>query len=157
MSIGQTEDLIKFLSPFKKEVSELVLWLREFVWNLYPQTNELVYDNYNTLALGWSPTDRPSHSFCTISVFRTNKNIHFGFYWGSEISDPEEKLIGNGKQYRYVLVKNKSEFPKTYIKTLLNEAYTNSLRKVKDPKQIQQGKTITKSISKNKRENKNNL
>ena len=157
MSVGQTEDLIKFLSPFKKEVSVLVLWLREFVWNLYPQTNELIYDNYNALALGWSPTDRPSHSFCTISVFRTNNNIHFGFYWGSEISDSEEKLIGNGKQYRYVLVKNKSEFPKTYIKTLLNEAYTNSLRKVKDPKQIQQGKTITKSISKNKRENKNNL
>jgi ABC-type transporter MlaC component len=60
----------------------------------------------------------------------------FGFYWGSEIADPEKKLIGEGNQYRYILVEDINKFPKTYIKKLLKEAYANSLAKVKDKKQI---------------------
>ena len=83
---------------------------------------------------------------------RTSKNIHFGFYWGNEISDPEKKLLGQGNQYRYILVKSRSEFPKTYIKKLLKEAYANSIAKVKDKNQFLKGKTITKSISAKKRE-----
>ena len=154
MSKDQTEDLIKFLKPFDKEINELVLWLREFVWDLYPKANELIYDNYNALAFGWSPTDRVGHTFCSIAVGRTSKNVHFGFYWGSQIADPEKLLIGNGNQYRYILVKNKNDFPKAYITKLVHAAYVNSLAKVKDPKQIMKGATITKSISPVKREKK---
>ena len=157
MSKDETKDLLQFLKPFDKEIIDLVLWLREFVWDLYPKTNELIYDNYNALAFGWSPTDRVGHTFCNIAVGRTSKNIHFGFYWGSEISDPDKLLIGNGNQYRYILVPGKKEFPKTYIKKLLKEAYANSLAKVKDPKQMMHGATITKSISSKKRELKNRV
>ena len=154
MSKDQTKELLKFLKPFDDEKKELVLWLREFVWDLYPHTNELIYDNYNALAIGWSPTDRVGHTFCSTAIGRTSKNIHFGFYWGSEISDPEKILLGKGNQYRYILVNNKKEFPKSYIKKLVKEAYINSLAKVKDPKQIMKGATITKSISPVKREKK---
>ena len=80
--------------------------------------------------------------------------MHFGFYWGSEISDPEKLLLGKGNQYRYILVKSKEEFPEKYIKELLEVAYENSLRKVKDPKQIKKGLTIVKSISDSKRSKK---
>jgi ABC-type transporter MlaC component len=73
--------------------------------------------------------------------------VHFGFYWGSEIADPEKKLIGAGNQYRYLLVEDIDKFPKTYIKKLLKEAYANSLAKVKDKKQMRNGETIVKSIS----------
>ena len=151
MSKEETKDLLKFLRPFGEEITELVLWLREFVWDLYPNTNELIYDNYNALAFGWSPTEKVGHTFCSIAVGRTSKNIHFGFYWGSEIADPEKKLIGEGNQYRYFLVKDQKSFPKTYMKKLVKEAYANSLAKVKDPKLIVGGKTITKSISPVKR------
>jgi hypothetical protein len=152
VSKNQTKDLLQFLKPFDKEIKELVLWLRTFVWDLYPQTNELIYDNYNALAFGWSPTDKAGHTFCNIAVGRTSRNIHFGFYWGSEISDPEKLLIGNGNQYRYLPVKHKKDFPKRYMQELLKDAYSNSLSKVKDPKQIIEGKTITKSVSPVKRE-----
>ena len=152
MSKDQTNDLLKFLKPFNKETREIVLWLREFVWDLYPDSNELIYDNYNAVAFGWSPTDRVGHVFCNIAIGRTSNHIHFGFYWGSEISDPEKRLIGEGNQYRYLLVKNKNDFPKLYIKKLLKEAFINSLSKVKDKKQLMQGETITKSVSAKKRE-----
>ena len=103
------------------------------------------------MAFGWSPTDKVGHTFCSIAVGRTSKNVHFGFYWGSEIADPEKLLIGKGNQYRYILVKGKDDFPKTYIKKLLKEAFANSLAKVKDKNQIMEGATITKSISPVKR------
>src|SRR6266496_2661605 len=154
MAIKDLKDLKKFLSVFPKEKQDTALWLREFVWGLYPNCNELIYDNYNALAFGWSPTDKVGHTFCSIAVGRTSKNVHFGFYWGSEIADPDKLLLGKGNQYRYILVKNKDDFPKTYIEKLLKEAYANSLAKVKDKKQILHGATITKSISSAKREGK---
>ena len=154
MSKEHTKDLLKFLKPFSKEIIERVLWLREFIWDHYPQTNELIYDNYNALAFGWSPTDRVGHTFCSIAVGRTSNNVHFGFYWGSEISDPDKILLGEGNQYRYILVPDKNKFPKAYIKKLVKEAYANSLAKVKDKKQIMNGQTIVKSISTKKREKK---
>jgi hypothetical protein len=157
MSKEQTNDLLKFLKPFEKDITENVLWLREFVWDLYPQANELIYDNYNALAVGWSPTDRVGHTFCSIAVGRTSKNVHFGFYWGSEISDPDQILLGEGNQYRYILVPDKNKFPKAYIKKLVKEAYANSLAKVKDKKQIMNGQTIVKSISAKKRQKKSNV
>ena len=154
MSKDQTKDLLNFLNPFSKEIIERALWLREFIWDIYPQTNELIYDNYNALAIGWSPTDRMGHTFCSIAIGRTSNNVHFGFYWGSEISDPDKILLGEGNQYRYILVPDIKKFPKAYITKLVKEAYANSLAKVKDKKQIMNGQTIVKSISTKKREKK---
>ena len=41
MSKEQNKDLLQFLTPFPVEVQELALWLREFIWDLYPHCNEL--------------------------------------------------------------------------------------------------------------------
>ncbi|MEO7044594.1 MAG: hypothetical protein ABI091_04755 [Ferruginibacter sp.] len=154
MAKDQTKDLLKFLQPFEQEIIDLVMWLRDFAWDLYPKTNELIYDNYNAVAFGWSPTEKVGHTFCSIAVGRSSKNVHFGFYWGSELSDPDKILLGEGNQYRYILVTDKKKFPKAYIKKLVNEAYKNSLYRVKDQKQIIHGQTIVKSVSDKKRPDK---
>ena len=151
MAKEHTTDLLKFLSPFPNDVVEKALWLREMVWDLYPESNELIYDNYNAVAFGWSPTDKVGHTFCSIAVGRSSHNVHFGFYWGSEIADPDKILLGKGNQYRYFLVKSIDDFPKKYILKLIEEAYINSLSKVKDEKQIIKSQTIVKSISEAKR------
>ena len=156
MALQDVAHLKKFLKPFPPDIQETVLWLREFVWNLYPKSNELIYDNYNALAFGWSPTDRVGHVFSNIAIGRTSLNIQFGFYWGSQIADPEKKLIGSGNQYRYFLVKNRNDFPASYMKKLLKEAFVNSMLKVKDQKKIMEGKTMVKSISTVKRIKKTN-
>jgi len=154
MSKDQKKDLLKCLKPFGNEIIDLVMWLRDFGWDLCPQANELIYDNYNAVAFGWSPTDKVGHTICSIAVGRSSKNVHFGFYWGSELSDPDNILLGKGNQYRYILVTKKQDFPKAYIKKLVTEAYANSLSKVKDQRQVIQGQTILKSISEKKRPDK---
>ena len=151
MGKDDNKDLLTFLKPFDEDTRERILWLRDFVWKLYPKTNELIYDNYNAVAIGWSPTERQGHTFCSIAVGRTSKNVHFGFYWGTEIADPEKRLLGQGNQYRYILVPDKKGFPKSYITKLIKEAFANSLSKVKDKNLLVEGKTITKSVSSKKR------
>ncbi|TFF38917.1 DUF1801 domain-containing protein [Mucilaginibacter psychrotolerans] len=152
MSKDQTTDLLKFMEPFKPETIELALWLRDFAWDMFPDTNELVYDAYNAVAFGWSPTEKLGQVFCNVAIWRTNQNVIFGFNWGSELEDPKKMLIGNGKQFRYIKVASKEDFPKEYIYKLMADAYINSLAKVKNPKDIIKGFTITKSISPVKRE-----
>ncbi len=147
MSLAQNKDLLKFLKSFPADLQERALWLRKFVWELYPTANELIYDNYNALAFGWSPTDKVGHTFCSIALGRSSFNLHFGFYWGSQIADPKKILLGEGNQYRYILVDDIKTFPKAYMVNLLKDAYKNSISKVKDPNLIMEGMTITKSIS----------
>lgn len=151
MSKDQTTDLLKFLKPFPKDVQATALWLRDFVWDLYPQANELIYDAYNALAFGWSTTDKLGQMFCGVGIYRSNYNIHFSFYWGAELSDPDKILLGEGMRYRYIIVSSKVDLPKTYIKKLMKEAYANALAKTKNPKQVMQGTTITKAIYQKKR------
>jgi hypothetical protein len=141
------KDLQKFLEVFPKDKRVVALWLRDFVWKLYPFTNELIYDNYNALAFGWSPTESLGHTFCSIAVMRANYNIHFGFLRGAELSDPDRILQGKGNQYRYVLVGSTKDFPRNYLKKLMSESYLNAMARVKDSKQIVGGNTFIKSAS----------
>ncbi|MDQ2721657.1 MAG: hypothetical protein M3Z26_18150 [Bacteroidota bacterium] len=104
MSKEQTKDLAKFLKTFDKKIIDTVMWLRDFAWDLCPQANELIYDNYNAVSIGWSLTDKVGHNICSVVIYRANQNVYFGFYWGNELSDPDKILLGEGKQYRYILV-----------------------------------------------------
>lgn len=150
MSKQETKELLGFLEPFDDRIVEIAMWLRAFVWDLYPECNELIYDNYNAVAVGWSPTEKIGDIFCSFAVFN-NKNAHFGFYWGSKLTDPKKILLGEGKQYRYIRVAKKSDFPAAYIKKLLKEAYANSLASAKAENLGTKGATITKSISPKKK------
>jgi hypothetical protein len=122
MGKQHSQELLKFLQPYGQDITEKVMCLRDFAWNLCPEANELIYDNYNALAVGWSLTDKLGSTFCSIAVGRTSNNIHFGFYRGNELTDPEKILLGNGNQYRYILVHNLADFPKIEIKKMVAQA-----------------------------------
>lgn len=41
MAKEDVKDLKKFLKVFDKEIQDTVIWLREFVWDLYPKQMNL--------------------------------------------------------------------------------------------------------------------
>jgi hypothetical protein len=141
----EVNDLMKFLLPYPEKVKAAALWLREFVWDLYPDTNELIYDNYNAVAFGWSPTDKAGDVFCSIAVFADH--VNFGFNRGVDIDDPGNMLLGDGSQYRYIKVKDREDIQEWYVKQLLEEAYQNAVAQLKPTKNQVKGTTIVKSIS----------
>jgi len=141
----EVADLVKFLLPYPDKVKAAALWLREFVWDLYPDSNELIYDNYNAVAFGWSLTDKVWDVFCSIAA--VGDHVNFGFNWGVNIADPKKILLGNGKQYRYIQVRGREDFPEEYMKHLLEQAYQDRLALKKPVKKELKGETIVKSIS----------
>ena len=145
MAKENIDDLIGFLMPFPEHVQETALWLHNFLWDMFPDCNELIYDNYNALAFGPSLTDKAGDVICSVAVFA--KYVNFGFNRGSEIPDPNNILTGNGSLYRYIPIKNINDFPETEIKLLLQDAYANALSRLKVGKQTIKGQTIVKSIS----------
>jgi len=149
MSKEKVDDLVKFMLPYPDSVKAAALWLRDFVWDLYPETNELIYDNYNAVAFGWSPTDKAGDVFCSIAV--CSDHVNFGFNRGVDFPDREKILLGNGSQYRFIRVRDKDDFPEEYMKELLAMAYENSISRLKPGKKIFKGETIVKSISPVKR------
>ena len=139
------DDLIRFLTPYPVHVQEAALWLHNFLWDMFPDCNELIYDNYNALAFGPSLTDKAGDVICSVAVFA--RYVNFGLNRGSEISDPNHILQGNASLYRYITVKNINDFPEQEMRLLLRDAYENALNRLKPGKQVIKGQTITKSIS----------
>ena len=149
MAKADNKDLLKFLEAFPLESREIALSLRDWVWDLYPKCNELIYDNYNFLAFGWGPTDRMSDIFCSIAV--GTRGVIFGFMWGVKLDDPKALLAGGGNQFRSLRVPDIKKFPKTDVKNLLKQAYELSVDRLKGRPRSPNGLTITKSISKKQR------
>ncbi|HWZ04466.1 MAG TPA: DUF1801 domain-containing protein [Mucilaginibacter sp.] len=149
MSKKNVSDLVKFMLPYPDSVKTAALWLRDFVWDLYPDTNELIYDNYNAVAFGWSPTDKAGDVFCSVAIFKDH--VNFGFNRGSEIPDKKKILLGDASLYRYIKVRDRDDFPEEDIKQLLEMAYENSISRLKPQKKVLKGETIVKSISPVKR------
>jgi hypothetical protein len=113
-------NLKKFLEPYDEEIQVLTLELRDFITDLVPQANELIWDNYNAVAMAYSKSEKLKDAFCHISVY--SKHINFGFNRGAELTSTELKLEGKGKLIRHISVKNLKSFPKKEIKNLIWEA-----------------------------------
>lgn len=109
--------LEKFLQPYDKSIQKLTIDLRNFVINLVPQSNELIWDNYNAVAMAYSKSTKLKDAFCHIAVY-TN-HVNFGFNRGAELTSSSLKLQGKGKLIRHIAVKDFSTFPQSEITELI--------------------------------------
>lgn len=142
-------DLLRFLQPFDKEVQEIALQLRSFVLDIFPAANELIYDNYNALAIGYSLSDKQREMFCHIAVY--SKYVNIGFDRGVELEDPQQILKGTGNRIRHISVTDLETFQKSYVKKLLKQSHKLALDASDKKIQIIRGQSIVKSISANRK------
>ncbi len=145
------KELQQFLKAYSKERAEDFLQLRDIAWSLCPNASEIIYDNYNALAIGWTLTSRLSHSICSIALMRGKENIHFGFWWGNIIKDPDGLLLGKGNQYRYIQVPDIDQFPKQAIKKMIAQTHSYVLSCIGPKDELIKGQSIIKSVSDKKR------
>ena len=113
-------NLKTFLLPYDSKIQALSIQLRNFVTELIPEANELIWDNYNAVAMAYSKSEKLKDAFCHIAVY--SKHVNFGFNRGTELAASKIKLNGSGKLIRHISVKDFDEFPKEEIKTLIWEA-----------------------------------
>ena len=141
--------LKNIILPYNEEIQKLTLELREFIINLVPEANELIWDNYNAVALANSKTEKLKDAFCHISVYA--KHVNFGFNRGAELMNESVKLIGKGKLIRHISIKNFQSFPKEDIIKMIWEAVGISEKLNSTLADIKkQPKSIVMSISERK-------
>lgn len=112
--------LSEFLFPYDKSIQELAIELRNFVVDLIPETNELIWDNYNAVAIAYSKSEKLKDAFCHIALY--GKHVNFGFNRGAELIKSDLKLEGKGKMIRHIKVTSFNSFPKELVAKKVYEA-----------------------------------
>src|SRR5688572_4195736 len=91
-----------FISKFDPAVAKLARSVRKEMRRRFPSAVELVYDNYNALALGFGPTERASEAIVSVAVYARGVSLYF--IYGRSLPDPKRLLQGEGKQGAFIRV-----------------------------------------------------
>jgi hypothetical protein len=113
--------LRSFLDRFSPEIAALARVARAKLRKRLPGAIEMVYDNYNALVIGFSPTDRPSDAILSVVIFP--KRVSICFIQGKHLPDPDGVLIGGGNQVRFVRLDEDAKILDTPpLRALITEA-----------------------------------
>lgn len=85
-----------------------------------PGAMQLVYDNYNALAIGFSPSERPSEAIFSIVLFP--RYVTLFFLQGTKVPDPNKLLQGSGKVVRTVRIEKASDLDNPAVEKLISAA-----------------------------------
>jgi hypothetical protein len=140
------KQLAGFIAKFDTDVAALLRSTRTAVRRLLPTANELVYDNYNFLVIGFCPSDRPSD--CIVSLAASAGGVALSFYYGATLPDPGKILLGSGNQNRYVRLPSAATLNTPAVRALIRAAIAQS--DVPLPR-AGRGRTIIRSVSESQR------
>jgi hypothetical protein len=134
--------LAAFLSKFDPAVARVVRAARRILRAKLPTAIELVYDNYNFLAIGFASTERASD--CIVSLAAGANGVALSFYYGSTLPDPHRILQGSGNQNRFVRLPTAGALKEPAVDALIDAAVAQA----KTPLPAgRRGYTVIKSIS----------
>jgi hypothetical protein len=134
--------VLSFLSKFEPPVARLIKQCRSEIRKLFPTALELVYDNYNFFVIGYSATERPSD--CIVSLAAAANGVGLSFYYGSTLPDPQNLLLGSGKQNRFIRLPSVEPLRSPGVLALIRAA----VRQARTPLAASgRGRTIIKSVS----------
>src|SRR5215813_14154091 len=98
------EQLAGFIAKYTPEIGEMARAALARMRARLPGAIELVYDNYNALAIGFSPTERASDVIFSITLYP--RWVSLFFFRGAGLPDPQKLLKGSGKQVRHIILEN---------------------------------------------------
>ena len=121
MSSTDTESQIAgFLAKYTPAIEAQLVDARARLRAFFPRGFELVFDNYNALVFGISPTESSRDSF--VSVAGYPKWITLFFLYGADLHDPTGRLEGEGKQVRGIRLKSPEEINAPEVTALIHQA-----------------------------------
>jgi hypothetical protein len=134
-----------FIDRYTPEIARRARAILKKMRELLPGAFEFVYDNYSALAIGFSPTDRPSKAVLSIALYP--RWINLFFLRGAALPDPKKLLQGSGKQVRHVRIDDAALLDDPAIVALIKAALARG--EPFDPALPR--RTIVKAVSANPR------
>ena len=141
-----SQQLTAFIGKFDPAIGRLVRAARAALQERLPTANQLVYDNYNALAIGFSSTDRVSDVIVSLAVYARGVNLYF--MYGARLPDPNHVLKGSGTQGRFIPLGGVAELKRPAVAALIRAA----VRQARTPLAgAGAGRLLIKSVSKKQR------
>jgi hypothetical protein len=112
--------LAGFMAKFTDQVASLAEAILGEMRRLYPTALELVYDNYNALAIGFGPTERTSEAIFSIALFP--RWVSLFFLQANGLADPEKILRGSGSVARHIVLPSPEMLHHPAVQDLMREA-----------------------------------
>lgn len=140
--LSPKKQLDGFIAKFTPEVATATKKALNAMRKRLPGALELVYDNYNALAIGFGPTERTSEVIFSIAVYP--RWVSLFFYYGAKLKDPKKLLKGSGSQVRYIVIDTSARLADPDVSALMDQALAQAKVPL-DPKQ--KSRIIIKSIS----------
>jgi hypothetical protein len=108
------------IGRFDPVIRKLVREARAKLRRRLPTAIELVYDNYNALAIGFASSERKSDAIVSLAVYARGVNLYF--MYGAALADPHHLLLGAGNQGRFVRLESAATLDMREIDELLAAA-----------------------------------
>jgi hypothetical protein len=135
-------ELQSLIDKYQPEIAALARACLKKMRTRLPGAMQLVYDNYNALAIGFAPSQRASEAIFSIVLYP--RWVTLFFLQGAGLPDPDKLLKGGGKVVRHIVLGAATDLDKPAIQALMAIAL-NRAKVAIDPGAP--GSLIIKSIS----------
>jgi hypothetical protein len=111
--------LLGFLEPYGRHISDLALALREIILEEAPDASESIYQVY-TVAIWFGFSGKMKDMFCYIATATSHVNL--GFPSGASMPDPNRVLEGTGKKMRHIKFASLAEVERSFVRRYIQAA-----------------------------------
>ena len=109
-----------FMAKFSPEVRKVARAALARMRKRLPGATQLIYDNYNALAVAFGPNDRRSDIILSIVLYP--RWVSLFFMHGASLPDPRKLLRGSGTTVRHVRLADASDLDKPEVEALIAAA-----------------------------------
>jgi hypothetical protein len=133
--------LESFIEKYTPEVAGVARLALARMRKRLPGAVELVYDNYNALAIGFGPSERASEALFSIAL--CPRWVNFFLLRGASLADPHHILQGKGNQARHIRLQHGHDLDRPAIKSLIDTTIRGATVPI-DPNR--RGQTVIRAV-----------
>jgi len=123
-----TAELAGFLAKYEPAVATIARAALARLRKRLPGATEIVYDNYNALAVGFGPADRASEAIFSIAVYP--RWVSLFFLHGAGLKDPAKLLKGTGGRVRHIVLNKADDIGSRVVEALIAAALAAAKRPI---------------------------
>jgi hypothetical protein len=139
-------ELASFIGKYSPEVAAVAKAALVKMRKRLPGAVELVWDNYNALAIAFGSSERLADVIFSIAVYP--RWVSLFFKHGTTLADPERVLKGTGKAMRHIVLESAAVLDRPAVRKLMKQAQESASRPI-DPSGRR--RIVIKAISANQR------
>jgi hypothetical protein len=119
-TVTEKQQLEKMMAKFEPAIAGLAKKALAKMRKFTPGAVEMVYDNFNALAIGFMPGERPSEAVFSVVLYPSCVNLFF--LQGKNLPDPAKRLRGSGNLVRSIRLESAATLDEPEIRELIDTA-----------------------------------